>query len=179
MSSNSWGQVLARSRKSGTALANSTSATSILPAAERFNVPSNLWEVGSVFQVKVGGRISTTSSSPGTITIDCRVGSIIVFSATTGTLAVSASNLLWIVEIELVCQTVDAGTGTTLTGIGKMESAALSATTPWAGLPASSPGAGTGFDTTVSGFFDVFATWSVANASNTIRCDYYRLSYLN
>jgi len=175
MSQNSWNQTLARSRKSGTALTNTTTATSILPGAERFNVPSNIWEVGTVLQVKVGGRISTAASSPGTLTLDCRVGSVVVFTATTGTLATSASNLTWIAEIELLCQTVDSGTGTTLFGFGDLRSFALSATVPWAPLPASSPAVGTGFDNTVSGFFDVFATWSVANASNSIRCDFYKI----
>lgn len=179
MANNQWNQTLARGRKSGTALTNTTTATSILPAAERFNVPSNLWEVGSRFRVRLGGRISTAASTPGTLTLDCRVGSVIVFSAATGTLVTSASNLTWIADISLTAQTVDAGTGTTLLGIGEMRSFGLSATVPWVALPASSPAVGTGFDNTVSGFFDVFGTWSVASASNSIRVDDFEFAFLN
>jgi hypothetical protein len=179
MSSNSWNQLLARGRKSGTALTNTTAATSILPAAERFNVPSNIWEVGTAFNVRVGGRISTAGSTPGTLTIDFRVGSVIVASFTTGTLAVSASNLTWLVDVDFITQTVDAGTGTTLLALGNFYSAALSAATPQLSLPASSPAVGTGYDNTVSGFFDCFGTWSVASASNSIRCDLFKFRLEN
>lgn len=174
MSSNSWNQLLARSRKSGTALTNTTTATSILPAAERFNAPSNLWEVGTAWNVRVGGRISTAASTPGTLTLDFRVGSVIIASFTTGTLATSASNLSWLADVDFIAQAVDSGSGTTVLSLGTLQSLALSATTPLLMLPASSPAVGTGYDNTVSGYLDVFATWSVANASNSVRCDLYK-----
>ncbi|MDB6104059.1 MAG: hypothetical protein JWO52_4058 [Gammaproteobacteria bacterium] len=179
MSNNAWHQLLARSRTSGTALTNTTTATSVLPAAERFNIPSNLWEVGSRFRVRLGGKLSTAASTPGTLTLDCRVGSVVVFTAATPTLATSASNLTWIADINLTAQSVGSGTGTTLMGLGEIRSLALSATIPWVALPASSPAVGTGFDNTVSGFFDVFATWSVASASNVIQVNDYEFSFLN
>lgn len=179
MSGNSWNQTLARSRKSGTALTNTTTATSILPAAERFNVPSNIWEVGTLVNVRVGGRISTAASTPGTLTLDFRVGSVIVASFTTGTLVTSASNLSWLADVDMVAQTVDSGTGTALLPQGFLLSYGLSASLPLLMLPASSPALGTGFDNTVSGFFDVFATWSVASASNSVRCDSFKLRIEN
>lgn len=179
MSQNSWNQLLARGRKSGTALTNTTTATSILPAAERFNVPSNIWEVGTSFNVRVGGRISTAASTPGTFTLDFRVGSVIVASFTSGTLVTSASNLTWLADVDFITQAVDSGTGTTLLALGTMFSFALSATVPFLALPASSPTTGTGYDNTVSGFFDSFGTWSVASASNSVRCDLFKFNLQN
>lgn len=175
MPSNSWSGLLARSRKSGTAVTNTTAATSILPAAERLNEPSNLWEVGTSHTLRLGGRISTAASSPGTLSISVQVGSVTVFTFTTPTLATSAANLTWLATVDFITQTVDAGTGTTILGIGEFKSLAVSATEPWLAMPASSPGVGTGFDNTVSGYLDVFAAWSVASASNSIRCDFYKL----
>jgi hypothetical protein len=163
MSNNAWTQALATSRENGTALTNTTTATSILPAAERFNVPSNLWNLGTRFVVTLGGKISTAASSPGTLTLDCRVGSVIVFTGTTPTLATSLANASWEAEIKLTAQAVGAGTATQLSGIGHI---VINGT--YIPLPATSPGLGTGFDNTVSGFFDCFGTWSVASASNTI-----------
>lgn len=178
MSNNQWNQTLARSRQSGSALSNTTTATTILPGGERFNVPSNLWENGSRFRVVVGGKISTAASTPGTLTLDCRVGSVIVFTATTPTLATSQSNVTWIAEIYLTVQTIPAaGTSTQLMGLGKLFTAAI--TGGIAMLPASSPALGTGFDNTVSGFFDVFGTWSVASASNSITVNDFELAFLN
>jgi hypothetical protein len=60
-------------------------------------------------------------------------------------------------------------------GSGILTTAALSATTPIQLLPASSPAAGTGFDSTAAFVVDVFGTWSVANASNSIRLDQFSL----
>lgn len=176
MANNQWNQTLARSVESGTALANTVTATSILPAAERLNVPSNLWEYGSRFRVILGGKISTASSSPGTFTLDCRVGSVIVFTATTPTLQTSQANVTWKAEIFLTVQQRGAGTATQLMGIGEFKSAAVSGL---AMLPATSPALGTGFDNTVSGYFDCFGTWSVASASNTITVNDFELAFLN
>lgn len=61
-------------------------------------------------------------------------------------------------------------------GIGEFKSAAVSGL---AMLPAASPSLGSGFDNTVSGYFDCFGTWSVANASNTITVNDYELAFLN
>jgi hypothetical protein len=177
MSNNSWNQTLARARQSGSALTNTTTATSILPAGERFNVPSNLWELGSRFRVVMGGKISTAASTPGTLTLDTRIGSVVVFTATTPTLQTSQSNVTWIAETNLTVQTTPgAGTGTQLLGIGKLFSAAVGGI---AMLPTSSPGLGTGFDCTASGFLDCFATWSVASASNSITLNDFEFSFLN
>lgn len=178
MPSNTWSASLATSRENGVALVNSTAATSILPAAERFNVASNYWNLGTRVIVRIGGKISTAASAPGTFTLDCRVGSVIVFTGTTGTLATSASNGTWEAEIKLTCQAIGAGTGTTLSGIGHMLSVAA-ITGGIAMLPASSPGLGTGFDNTVSGYFDCFGTWSVANAANSIQVTDYELEFKN
>lgn len=173
MSKNTWAQVLSRSRKSGTALSNTLTATSIIPAAERFNCPSNVWEVGDLFHLKIAGKISTASSSPGNLSLDLRVGSVIVAAFTTPTLQTSQSNVGWIAEFDVVCQSVDAGTGTTLMAAMEFRSAAVS------GIYIPTPVVGTGFDNTISGYFDNFGTWSVASASNSLQWLYHRLKYLN
>lgn len=156
----------------GTALSNTTTPTSIIAPAAKFTLPANFFQVGKELFVRAAGRISTAGSSPGTLTLDVRVGSVVVFSGgASGTLAVSASNLTWIFEAMLTCRSIGASTVATILGTGKLLSAALSATTPIQLLPASSPAAGTGFDSTAAAVLDLFATWSVANASNSLRCD--------
>ena len=97
----------------------------------------------------------------------------------TATLATSASNLTWRFEADLVAYTVGAGTAATLYGCGTLYSAALSASTPIFLAPAASPGPGTGFDSTVASVADFYGTWSVASASNSIRCDDYELILCN
>src|SRR6185295_15082051 len=169
MSGNSWNQSITRLFGDGTALTNTTTATSILPGAEKIVLPTNYLFPGIRLRVQAAGRISTAASSPGTITFDLRMGSTVVFNGgASGTLATSATNLTWKLEMDLHCRAYGASTSTTLLGTGILTSAALSSTTPIMLLPTSAPAVGTGVDSTASQQIDLFATWSVANASNTI-----------
>ena len=180
MSSNSWLQTVTRVQGDGTALTNTTTATSILPAAEKFVMPANFFSPGTRFKVRALGRISTAASTPGTITFDLRFGSTVVFNGgASGTVATSATNLTWLLEAELQCRAYGSGTSTTLIGGGALYSAALSATTPIMLLPTSAPAVGTGFDCTASQAVDFFATWSVANASNTLTLHDFSLTLQN
>lgn len=180
MSSNSWNQTLLTQQIDGTALTNTTTATSILPGAAKYVLPANLLQIGTKLRIKASGRISTAAATPGTLTFDVRFGSVVVFNGgASGTVATSASNLTWDLEADLVCRSIGASTSATMYGSGRLISAALSATTPIMLLPVSSPAAGTGFDSTASQTVDLFATWSVASASNSIRCDSYEIVLLN
>lgn len=180
MSSNSWNQTLITSQTDGSALTNTTTATSILPGAAKFVLPSNLFQIGTKLRVKASGRVSTAAATPGTLTFDVRFGSVIVFNGgASGTVATSASNVTWDLEAELTCRSIGASTSATMIGTGRLITAALSTSTPIMLLPASSPAAGTGFDSTASQTVDLFATWSVASASNTITCHAYELILCN
>lgn len=180
MSSNSWNQTLITAQTDGTALTNSTSATSILPAAAKFTLPANILQIGTALRIRASGRMSTAAATPGTITFDVRFGSTVVFNGgASGTLATSATNLTWDLEAYLTCRSIGASTSATVLGTGRLISAALSASTPTLLLPSSAPAVGTGFDSTTSQVVDLFATWSVASASNTITLHNFELALLN
>jgi hypothetical protein len=181
MSSNSWNQTLITAQGDGSALSNSTTPTSILPAGARFNFPSNLWAVGNKFRINASGRISTAGASPGTLTLDTRLGaSTVIFNGgASGTLAVSATNLTWDLKIDLTVRAIGASTSANVLGTGVLITAALSAATPILLLPTSAPAVGTGFDSTASNFIDLFATFSVASASNSITLHEYELVFCN
>jgi hypothetical protein len=138
-------------------------------AGEKIVLPANYLFPGTRIRGYAAGRMSTAASTPGTITFDVRMGSTVVFNGgASATLATSASNVTWELEFALQCRAYGSGTSTTLLGTGRLFSAALSTTTPIMLLPTSSPVVGTGVDSTASQQVDLFATWSVANASNTI-----------
>lgn len=180
MSSNSWNQTLITSQVDGTALTNTTTATSLLPGAAKFVLPANLFQIGTKLRVKAAGKISTAAAGPGTFTLDLRFGSVVVFNGgASGTLATSASNVTWDLEMDLICRSIGASTSATMLGNGRLITAALSTSTPIQLLPATSPAAGTGFDSTASQTVDLFGTWSVASASNTITLNNYELILLN
>lgn len=181
MSGNSWYQVLVSQQGAGPALSNSTTATSLLPGQAKWVLAANWFEAaGKKLRVKAHGKISTAAATPGTFTIDHRFGATVVFNGgASPTLATSASNVTFDYEADLVIQSVGSGTTATLLGVGKFVSAAFSATTPIILVPASSPAAGSGFDSTVSFAIDMFGTWSVASASNSITVTDYELASLN
>jgi len=159
----------------GTALSNTTTPTSIIAAAAKFTLPANFFVIGRELCVRASGRISTHASSPGTLTLDLRIGSVTVFTGgASPTLATSASNVTWVYDATVTCRSIGASTSATLLGTGTLITAALSTTTPIQLLPASSPAVGTGFDSTAAAVLDLFATWSAAQTGNSIRCDQFQ-----
>jgi hypothetical protein len=162
----------------GTALSNSTSATSILPASRKITLPTYFFDrVGKRLRVRAAGRISTVVTTPGTLTLDVRLGSVIVFTSGAMTLNTTAqTNAGWIYEADLVCRAIGSGTSANLLGQGRFTShSVIGSPAPTAGgsgvhvLPYNTaPSAGTGFDSTSSQQIEFYATWSVANASNSI-----------
>lgn len=162
----------------GTAVTNgvSTRQTGLIAPAAKFTIPANFFVIGRELSIRAAGRISTASSTPGTLTLDVGFGSIVVFSGgASGTLVTSASNLTWLLEITLTCRSIGASTTATMIGTGKFSSFVLSATLPIQMLPASSPAAGTGFDSTVAFQLELGVTYSSTTATNTMRCDQFNV----
>ena len=188
MSTNSWQQTLITQQVDGTALSNTTTPTSIIAPAARFVLPSNLFQIGTKLRINAGGRISTVVTSPGNLTLDVRLGTVVVFNGGASALNVTAqTNTTWELEINLICRSIGASTSATILGIAKWWTrASLNApavgTTTGVGvvlLPDTAPTVGTGFDSTASQAVDLFATWGTASASNSIRCDSYELVLCN
>lgn len=161
----------------GAALTNNTTATSILPAARKLTLPSLFFNrVGKTLRVRAAGRISTVATTPGTLTLELRFGSTVVFSSGAMTLNTTAkTNVGWILDVELACRAL--GAAATLLGMGTWKSeAVIGSPAPTAGGPTehllpynAAPAAGNSFDATLAHLVDLYATWSVANASNSIQ----------
>lgn len=187
MSQNSWGQLLISQQIDGTAVSNTTSQTSVLAAAAKYTLPANLLQIGQTYKIFAGGRISTVVTTPGTITWAVKFGSVEVFNS--GALSqntTAQTNATWLLEIDLVCRSIGASTSATMFGIGKYISRAAIGSNAVATsgvfvqpLPDTAPAAGTGFDSTSSQQVDLLVTPSVANASNSVRCDKYELWLCN
>lgn len=174
-------EILAQSSADGTALTNSTTATSIIPTAAICNLPAGTLQVGRNFRVRATGRISTVASTPGTLTFDVRFGSVTVWTSGAITLNTTAqTNTSWYLDLVLTIRAVGSGTSANLIGIGSFVSRAIIASPAEnAGgvgerlVPDSAPAVGTGFDSTAAQNVDFRATWSVASASNSIQCHQY------
>lgn len=173
----------------GTALTNTITATSILPVASKLLIPANSWFIGRAMRVRAAGRISTVVTTPGTLTLDLRVtdsAAVTVIAATSGAITlntVAQTNAAWDLEWLLTCRAIGNAALTTLMHQGKFTSVAANtlnaAPVAVAMLPATAPAVGTGFNATLNNSLDLFATWSVANAANSIQVHQFAVEMLN
>ncbi len=188
MSRQGWSELLAWQEADGPAVANSAARSSLLisgtPVAGqsgRFTLPANYFDVGKVLRVTAQGRISTFTS--GTLLLDVGIGSAVVFSGGAVATVVSLTNKTWEMTALLTCRSIGATATATILGIGRLVSSAVVGSTGGAAnsamLPDSAPVVGGGFDSTVANVIDLFATWSVANAANSITLHNYALEALN
>lgn len=187
MSLQTWHETLIVALSDGAALANSVVATSLLPAHAKARLPANYLQVGRRLRVRAHGRISNIVTTPGTLTLDVRLGAVI--AANGGAMAlniVAKTNVPWWFEMDLTCRSIGSGSSATLfpQGLWCSESV-IGSPLPSVGgvgshmLPNAAPAVGTGFDSTVENIVDFFGTWSVANAGNSIQVHGYSLESLN
>lgn len=169
-------ELLIASAEDATALASSSSAASIIPPNRKKSIPANFFDqLPKLLEIYAGGRLSTLASGPGTLTIDVRFGSTIVFNGgASRTLPTSLANATWWLEILLQARTLNFSGATpqcTLIGFGRMfienQSPLL--------FPVSAPAAGTVFDPTASQPVDLFGTFSVNSASNSLTTHHFDL----
>jgi hypothetical protein len=172
----------------GAAYASSTTATSLLHAAAKYRFKGNelLNRPGARLLVRAHGRVSTLVTAPGTLTFEFRLGPTSnIAVASSGAIAlniVAKVNVPWILEWELTLRAVGASTAANFMHQGKWISEAnVGAPVPGTGgatvamMPNATPAVGTGFDSTVENIADLFATWSVNSASNSIQVHGYEL----
>lgn len=168
----------------GTAVANTTSQLTLLGGVtgETPTVPPRYFKnPGDGLMLKLGGRVSTVVTTPGTLNIVVFFDAIAVWDSGAIPLNIVAkTNVPWLIEIDdLHAVTYGSGTIATLEGIGKITSeAVIGSPLPSVGgngvltLPYNTaPAPGAGFDSTVSHLVDVQAKFSVANSSNSIRLE--------
>lgn len=191
MSKQFWQEAVQTSQVDGSALASSTTPTSILPATAKWGLYGNYFDVpGRMIKVTAAGRVSNIVTTPGTLTLDLRMGptsNIVVFNGGAMQMSTTAhTSVPWWLEILLTCRAVGSGTSANLMGQGWCASQALSisgadTTTshPLLLIPNSAPAVGTGFDSTVAMIADLFATFSVSNAANAITCHQFLIEALN
>lgn len=189
-----WGELLlpGPSQVDGAALTNTVTATSILIAACKPQLYAGFWWVGKKIRVVANGRISTVVTTPGTLTLDLRLGPAdppTIIAANGGAMAlniVAKVNVPWSMEWDLTCRAIGNGTLANLMHQGNWVSeAVIGSPLPTVGgagvlmLPNAAPAVGTGFSSVVGLFMDLFATWSVASASNSILCHQFHVEELN
>lgn len=175
----------------GTALASSTTETSLMlgNTGEQATLPAKYFErIGKSLKLRATGRISTLVTTPGTLNLYLRFGSIDVWDSGAMTLnAVAKTNVPWVLDVEVFSRALGSSTSANLLGVGTFVSeAVIGSVAPTAGgelthvLPYNTaPAVGGGFDSTAAQLIDFMAKWSVSNAANSIRLETFSIDLWN
>lgn len=168
----------------GTSFGTYTTAKTVIPTNSLCTLPPGYWTIGRALEVEVWGGIGTLVTTPGTITMQIMLGSIVVF--TTGAMQLNATahtNLPFYAKFFLNCQAVGSGTtakfmgqafviGTMFTVTAAQTDGVNSQTVMVA--PKTAMAQGTGFDSTASTVLDFWVGFSISDAANTIKIEQYK-----
>lgn len=186
---NSWANVLAVQEAAGTLFNTyTTSKTVINPQALKV-LPDGFWRIGKAVRVTVAGGLSNIVTTPGTVTMEVKIGSVVAFTTGAIQLNATAHTLLpfWL-DVLLTCRSVGSSTSATLMGMGRLQgiqptlTAAQVDAVNTGGIfssPATAPAVGTGFDSTIANILDFWTGFSISNAGNGIQVAQYVVEELN
>jgi hypothetical protein len=186
MSWQSWEQVLINAQAAQAGPSNTTTETSVLPTAAKFTIPANFLEIGAVLRLTLIGQMSNVVTTPGTVQFKVKFGSTVAFDCAAQAMSTTAHTTLphWL-DILLTCRAIGGSTSANLIGQGRatgqmcLRSGADLATDGVQMSPNSTPGVGTGFDSTATQQVDVTCTFSTTTATTAYTSQQYILEALN
>src|SRR5215831_8095523 len=189
MSIQSWQETLVAAKVAGTNFTNFTTAKTVLPDGCLVTLPPNWWYVGRAVRIRASGGMSNIVTTPGTVSLQVMLGSVIAFTTGAVQLNATAHTLLpWRLEVDLTCRSVGTSTAATLMGQGWLDGLMFTRTaaqtddanTPGDfAAPATAPAVGTGFDSTASAVLDFWCGFSISNSGNAIQVQQYTVEALN
>lgn len=172
-----WQQTLYSMPSVGPTISTTTTALSMLAAASpKLTLPNSFFQSpGQALRVRGVAALSNLVTTPGTVTIDFRLGAVVAWTSGAMQMSSVAHTTLPVdFDILLVCQSIGTGTSAKLLGQGKATGQPLDLTAVADStfspatllMPNTIPAAGTGFDSTSTQLVDMFVTFSISSASN-------------
>lgn len=165
-----------------------TSKTVILPTA-LVQLPPNYLTLGKLLRIRVWGGISNIVTTPGTITFEVKIAGVVAWTSGAIQLNATPHTLLpFDLDILLRVNAVGSSTSANLMGGGKLtglmftKTAGQTDATNTEGtfsVPATTPTAGTGFDSTIANVLDFWTGFSISNAGNGIQVQNYLVEAIN
>lgn len=155
---------LITAQASGSALTNSTTPTSLLPAAAKYTIPANgIAYIGQKLKIRAWGQITTTTGTNNMTFSVYMGGSPLAASQAVADLA-SLTASTWMVEFDLTCQTLGASANFAFSGLAYGLTAVNAVTL----IPATSPTTSSTFNSAAANVLDFYGTWSTATSSDSI-----------
>lgn len=181
----SYGNLLVAQLAAAPSYGSFTTAKSVINEESRREWrPGELYP-GKSLHIAVRGSLGTLITTPGTVTFQVMMGAVAVFS--TGAIQMNAAqhvNLPFWMDIDLTCNAVGAGTTANFRGMAVLHGVMFTLTAGQVDgdntmttlvAPATAPGVGTGFNSTVSNVQDLFTAFSINDVVNTVKIDQYKV----
>lgn len=173
----------------GSAFASYTTAKQVISPQSTVQLPPNYLTLGKLLRVRVWGGISNIVTTPGTITFQVMLGSVVAWTSGAVQLNATAHVLLpFYLDLMLRVSAVGNSTSGKLRGGGSLTGIMFTLTAgqvdapntpPCLMVPATTPADGTGFDSTAALTLDFWAGFSISNAGNAIHVGNYLVEALN
>lgn len=181
-------QVLTSQKAAGTLFNTYTTAKTVINAADLVTLPANYLTVGSAFRVRAMGGLSNIVTTPGTVTFQIMMGTIVAWTSGAIQMTTTAHTLIpFNLEVMLRTNAVGSGTSANFLGMGTLNGimftvgAGADSTTVVGSfpVPATAPAVGTGFDSTIANILDFWVGFSISNAGNGVQVYNYTVEQLN
>ena len=188
MSLQTWEEALVTAQVAGSSVSNTTTATTLLPSHANYTFPSYYFSIGKTLRITSIGQVSNVVTTPGTITLDFRLGAVVVFNGGAVQMSTTAHTTLpywW--DCVLTCRAIGASTSANFMGQSRLGGQMMSATAVadsttthgWLLAPNAAPVVGSGFDSTATQKIDHFVTFSVTTSPTNITLQQFILEALN
>lgn len=177
-----WNQAIVSQRAAGTLFNTYTTAKTVINQQDLYSFAPNFFQIGQRLRITVNMAISNIVTTPGTVTFQVMLGSIVAWTSGAVQLNATAHTTLPArLVVDLVCQLANTGAGGViakfmgtgvLTGVMFTLTAAQTDAVNVPGafsVPATVPALGTAFDGTISQILDFWAGFSISNAGNGIQ----------
>jgi hypothetical protein len=184
-----YSNILTVQTAAGTLFNTYTTAKSVINATNLVQLPPNYLYVGKKLRVTVRGAVSNIVTTPGTITFQIMMGSIVAWSSGAIQLNATAHTTLpFTLVVDLRCDTIGAATAAKFMGLGQLSGIMFTITAGQVDgvnsetvlqVPRTAPAVGTGFDSTIANILDFWTGFSISNAGNGIQVQDYTVEELN
>lgn len=173
-------QVLQSQRAAGTLFNTYTTAKTVLNQTELQTFPANYFDVGSKLRVTARGAWSNVVTTPGTITFQCMMGSIVAWTSGAITMNATARTLLpFTLVVDLRVDSIGTSTAAKFLGMGTLTCQHITNAEVATNVPTTAPAVGTGWDSTIANIFDFWVGFSNSQAGNGIQLYDYTLEQLS
>jgi hypothetical protein len=192
MPSQGWEQLVVSQRAAGTLFNTYTTAKTVINQQDLYGLYAGFFELGRKLRVTVHMAVSNIVTTPGTITFQVMLGTIVVWTSGAVQLNATAHTLLPAkLVVDLTCQLTNTGVGgvvAKLMGQGVLTGVMFTKTAGQTddaqsdiviNVPTTTPALGTAFDSTISQTLDFWAGFSISNSGNGIQVAQYDVELLN